>query len=399
MKKHILIFVKSDYFKTPYDRWLLGMEISPIIFVAEEYAKEYRHMEHVYSFADYDNNPLVEEKALEIASKLNLIGIFARAESDIIRAAKLREILQLKGQTVESALAYRDKLVMKNCLQKSKIIMPSYCKADLREEVINFAKQHGFPIVMKPRTGSGSFGINIINNEDELHNYLKEKSLTNMMAETFINGQMFHVDGLVVDGRVVFIQPSKYVNDCLSFRKNEYLGSCSLSPSDKLYQPLVDVTNEVLNVLPTPKNMTFHAEIWEKDDGQLVFCEIASRTGGSMISLTLKYCFGFDIDKLWFLAECGFSQSFDQSVKYQPAGWIHFPPLNGILDYIPKGLEPKYIKTSHYCAEIGKRYNGGVKSGLFLAGYVIGGKSEEEILKNIAFTVNWFFRESKWSQV
>jgi hypothetical protein len=73
---------------------------------------------------------------------------------------------------------------------------------------------------------------------------------------------MYHIDGLIVNGEIVCIQPFKYINTCLSFLKNEYAGSCTISPNNSLYSKLIDKTLLVIEKLPKSKNMTFHAEFW-----------------------------------------------------------------------------------------------------------------------------------------
>lgn len=400
MKKYILILVKTSYTKTPYDKWLLKSDVEPILIVSSEYAKEYEHMENVYSFDKYTDDNLVEKKVIEIGEKFNLVGLFARAESDIIRAAKLREMLNLSGQKMESALAFRNKVIMKDYLKNSNITLPNYSHIASPATVLDFSKKHGFPIVIKPVSESGSTGVSILNNENELNYYLESNSFASyadMEVEEFIEGQMYHIDGLLINGEIVFIQPYKYINDCLEYRQNNYLGGRTISPDEKIYQDLINSVKEIITTLPSPKNMAFHTEIWEKKNGELVFCEIASRTGGATIGLSIEYGFNFNIDKIWFLVECGLYNSFIEPVKYKPSGWIVIPPLNGILLDMPlETISNNCIEKSQYCGEIGERYNGGVKSGLFLAGYAISGKTEKEVENNILQTANWFSENSKW---
>lgn len=400
MKKYILILVKTSYSKTPYDKWLHQADVAPVLIVSSEFAKDYEHIENVYSFEEYLNDDLIEKEVVEIAAKYNFIGIFARAESDIIRAAKLREKLKLKGQNLESALAFRNKVIMKDYLKNSPVILPNYCHVDSSETIKEFSKKQGFPIVVKPVSESGSTGVEILNNENEMNNYLENNYFSNNVnieVEEFIEGQMYHIDGLLINREIVFIQPYKYINDCLEYRLNNYLGGRTISPNEKIYKDLIDTVKVVVNKLPSPENMAFHAEIWEKKNGELVFCEIASRTGGATIGLSIEYGFDFNIDKIWFLVECGLYKSFIETVSYKPCGWIVIPPLKGVLLDMPLETKSnKYIVKSQYCGEIGERYNGGVKSGLFLAGYAISGDTENNVEENILEIANWFSKNSKW---
>ena len=72
------------------------------------------------------------------------------------------------------------------------------------------------------------------------------------------------------------------------------------------------------------------------------------------------------------------------------------PPLNGILEHLPIGHEPDCVRDAQYCGIVGQRFQGGVKSGLFLAGYVVDGRTETEVIENISGVASWFGNAAKW---
>lgn len=393
-RAHVLIFAKTPYERTPYDQWLEGTGITPILLAHEDCADGYRHLPEVYSFSDYDRNPAVAQTALEIARSRPLKAVFARAEADVIRAAQLREFMDIPGQHKASALAFRDKVIMKDALRKSGVELPTYTALDSPYSAFRFASERGFPLVIKPRTESGSWGTQIVRDEATLDQALKSVDWGRAEIETYVEGQMYHIDGLVIDGEIAFIHPFQYVNDCLSFRKDEYVGSLSVSPDDLVYGPLIEATAKVIRTLPSPRNMAFHCELWRTPDDRVVFCEIASRTGGALISGLIETCFGFNIDKEWLLAECGHRRPLPTS-PYRPGGGIYIPPAQGILAKLPSTL-PSYVRDSQITGQVGRRYNGGVKSGLFLAAYIVDGESEAAALENIKNVCDWFSQNTIW---
>ncbi len=394
--KYILILAKTDYQKTPYDSWLAGTGITPIILTTEEFAPGYQHMEYVQQFASYDRSQLVEKVAYKLGREFDLVGIFARGESDILRAARLRERLGLPGQKMESALAYRNKLVMKDHLRGKGVPLPTYQPVSSGVDIVEFVEKHGYPVVIKPLSESGSFNVSIVRNEQELDAYLANPPQASMEIETFVEGKMYHVDGLMIDGKNVFVRPFQYVNDCMSFRKNEFAGNCIMPPEHPLHDRLVAAVRKVIANLPATSHMAFHAEFWHTPDDEIVFCEIASRTGGGMISMAIEAVLGFSIDKEWLLAECGIARSYPQ---LPPAlgGGVNIPPLNGVLDAIPSVPKLDCIIAEKFTGKVGERYHGGVKSGLFLMGYVVKGDSESEVIENIKKTAEWFYANSRWS--
>jgi hypothetical protein len=397
MKSCVLIFAKTSHQKTPYDLWLKDSGLTPLILVAQEFADSYSHLPNVYSFSNYDHNMKVQQKALDLARHENVVAVFARAEADIIRAAQLRERIGIPGQQVNSAQAYRNKVTMKDYLATSGVRLPKYKAVSSAYDVLEFIENHGYPVVIKPTSESGSYGTQILRGLEDLNRYLESGSTTHMEIETFVEGQMFHVDGLFQNGRIVFIQPSRYINDCLSFRDDEYCGSVTVSPKDTVHDLLVETTRLIIQNLPSPENMAFHCELWQRTNGEIVFCEIASRTGGAVVSTIIEKTFGINLDKEWFLAECGLSAQVPR-IRYRAGGGVWIPPQKGVLRQLPENKKPNWIVDSQINGKIGQTYHGGVKSGLFLAGYVVHGSDEKNVIQNVQNTVSWFNENSVWEK-
>jgi biotin carboxylase len=394
----VLVFAKTPYDKTPYDQWLAGSGIEPVILTTREYAPGYAHLPHVHAFDDYDTNQLVDKTALQLARSHQVDAVFARAEADVVRAAQLRELLGLPGQHTASALAFRDKVLMKDHLAGGPVEIPAYSEMDSVYTALRFIEQHGYPVVIKPVSESGSLGATIIGDETDLDSYLSHPWRGRSQIEKFVQGPMFHIDGLVIDGEVAFIHPFRYLNDCLAFRNNDWLAHLPLAPDDPLYERLVSATRSVLAQLPTPRNTTFHTELWLTPDDRVVFCEIASRTGGGMVSSTVRYCFGIDLDKEWLYAECGLPTTFG-TPEYRPGGGLLIPPSRGLLEHLPVGDEPDCVREVSMAGSSGQVYQGGVKSGLYLAGYVVAGDTEDDVAANMETVATWFNEQARWLPV
>ncbi|MCB5180376.1 ATP-grasp domain-containing protein [Streptomyces antimicrobicus] len=399
--RHILVFAKTPHARTPYDQWLAGSGIVPVVVTPTEYAAGYAHLPHVHAFDDYDTNQLVDKTALRLAREFRVEAVFARAEADVLRAAQLRDLLDLPGQRTESALAFRDKVVMKDHLAGGPVEVPAYRRLDSAYDALEFVAEHGYPVVVKPVSESGSLGTAVIRDEAALDSYLARPWRGVSEIETFVPGQMYHVDGLVVGGEVVFVHPFRYLNDCLSFRDNDWVASLPVAPQDPAHDRLVKAARAVLAELPTPRGTAFHAEFWITPDDRLVFCEIASRTGGGMISPMVRHAFGIDLDKEWLYAECGLPGGVGadplSAPPYRPAGELNIPPLNGVLEALPDpGTEPDCVLEAVHTGQAGQEFHGGVKSGLFLSGYVVGGETEEDVAARLEHVARWFSEHTRW---
>src|ERR1043165_9305441 len=96
--RRVLVFAKTPHERPPYDQWLKGTGVEPVILVPSQFAAGYAHLEDVHAFDDWDTSQLVDKTALRLARSRGVGAVFARAEADIVRAAQLRELLGLPGQ-------------------------------------------------------------------------------------------------------------------------------------------------------------------------------------------------------------------------------------------------------------------------------------------------------------
>ncbi|WP_424212907.1 ATP-grasp domain-containing protein [Streptomyces sp. BI20] len=398
--RHVLVFAKTPHAKTPYDQWLDGTDVVPVILTPTEYAAGYAHLPHVHAFDGYDTNQLVEKTALRLGRELAVDAVFARAEADVLRAARLRELLGVPGGHLASALAFRDKVVMKDHLVGGPVEIPPYRAIDSAYTVLEFTAEHGYPVVIKPVSESGSLGTVVVRDEAELDAYLARPWSGRSEIEVFVPGPMYHVDGLVVDGEVVFVHPFRYLHDCLSFRADDWVGNIPLTAEDPAHDRLVKAARAVLDTLPTPPHLAFHAEFWITPDDRVVFCEIAGRTGGGMISSMVRHAFGLDLDRQWLYAECGLPTTVPpHPAPHRPAGALCIPPRRGVLEALPTGARPEAVLEESWTGAVGQEFHGGVKSGLFLAGYVVGAPTEEDVADRLEQVAGWFSDNTRYRPV
>lgn len=323
----IVVLVNSDHADTPYDEWTEGTGIRPWLLVSEERYDSYRHLTgrlpglrcYCGRWAD---NLRVELDALELAREVGATAIVARSEPDILRAARLREALGLPGQGWDSALAFRDKVVMKRLAARYGLPVATFAELQTGTDLVRFVETHGFPVVVKPITGSGSYDTYVLWDRADLLAQVDRGMTVPMKVERFVDGVMYHVDGLVVDSKIVAIHPSRYVNDCLSFQSGEHLGGYMLTTAHPMHGRMVDFATEVLDALPTPRVSTFHIEVFHTPADELVFCEAASMCGGVRIPAALRHVVGIDLEREWFNAQAARDRPRHRAGRGQP---LHRP--------------------------------------------------------------------------
>jgi hypothetical protein len=398
----ILIFNKSPKY-VPYKEWLTGLDEEILMLVPHGQAELYQGdgFAEVIEFESYTTNGCVEWKALELHEQYKYHTILANGERDLVRAGKLRDLLKLKGQSGASALAFRDKTIMKTYAGEAGIAVPRFRKITDTFDIISFVQENGFPVVIKPVDGSGSENTAVVRSRDELEAFLQGGVGPGLEIEQFIPGDMYHVDGLVIDGEVVFIYPSILVNGCLSFQSNKAGGSHLLSEDNPLFTRLVSFTRQVLNALPTPANTAFHAEIFHTSEEELVLCEIASRTGGAKIMDNITHAFGINMKQIVVQAQCGVLEPERKAALQQLKreffmGFILIPPQKGIITQLAFDDVPEWVVDYHISAKPNQSYRSATKSTDNIAWFSVKGDNEHTINQRLDEILTKFDRSVSW---
>ena len=133
----------------------------------------------------FDEHGLTEIRVLELAERFSFTHIFAQSEHDILRAAELRGWLGLAGQSYDSALGYRDKVRMKTLARAGGVATPVFAALATPLELHRFALAKGFPIVVKPRRGAGSRGVQVIGSLSEMKRFLEHPLPAQYMVEAY----------------------------------------------------------------------------------------------------------------------------------------------------------------------------------------------------------------------
>ena len=261
--------------------------------IRERYAR-------IAEFEDYIANPSVLETGREWIRKYGIDTVLAFSEYDVLRAARLRDEFGLAGQSQVSALAYRDKLIMKERLVAAGL--PTVPHTHLRGpgDLPAFAREVGYPVIVKPRTGTGSKGIVQISDAFAAAAFEAEagEGLTGHLAEAFAPHELLHCDGVFVDGTAVFSEAWSWSRTMLEVRDQELPTlAITLDTGDPRRSELLRLAERTLRVLPTPRGAAFHIEFFATAKGLLIN-EAASRVGGGRIQPALRRLHGIDLVEL-----------------------------------------------------------------------------------------------------
>lgn len=242
--------------------------------------------------------------SLEMVKKYGSVDkIIALSEFDLEQAASLRTLLSVPGMNQDQVKIFRNKIEMKKRMRGANLKTPDFVDCIDKQNTINFANQIGYPVILKPKEGAASRGVYLVKEVNQLEKILDSVNLLEYECEEYIQGPIFHIDGLVKDNEIVFVKVSKYINTCLEFNKGKPLGSVIID-NTSLNNKLVTFTNETLKALELD-NSAFHLEIILKEGVEPIFLEIGARVGGGEIPFLIRDIFGIDLVEEWVKIQLG----------------------------------------------------------------------------------------------
>jgi hypothetical protein len=151
----------------------------------------------------------------------------ATVEAHIMPIAHVREAAGIPGTSVRTAFLCRDKPAMKEVLRAGGVPCAASAAASSAAEVREFAEQHGYPIIVKPRDGAGASGATKIDDEQGLEAALAALHLDrpgrSIAVEEFIEGHEGFYDTLSLDGEVVHEFATHYYPNVLEAMRHRWI--------------------------------------------------------------------------------------------------------------------------------------------------------------------------------
>ncbi|MGW6793690.1 ATP-grasp domain-containing protein [Streptomyces chartreusis] len=237
----------------------------------------------------------VEAFSAELGVPSAIVGLYEYAT---LPAARLREHFGVQGTDVETVLHFRDKVLMKKALQ-GVVAVPRFWPVGSETtqiELAAIAAELPGKVVLKPTRQAASIGVKVFNGSADLLEYARTTGIQDgYEVEEFIEGTICHVDGIVRDGRILFLSAAKYfLGHGLTFEDaGESYGSVTIDDAE-LVDRMTVFADRVLVTLGL-RDSSFHLELFLTPTGELVFLEIGSRFGGAYISQHLRTIYGIDL--------------------------------------------------------------------------------------------------------
>ena len=243
-----------------------------------------------------------------LGRQMRIDRVVALEEFDVITAAQLREHFCLPGMPTATARLFRDKGVMAAKARAAGLVVPEFVPLLNYDELRAFMQRVSPPWIVKPRSDVSAIGIRKVNEVNDIwqvldeldsRERLRERAAHHLLAK-FVAGDVFHVDSIVSNGRVIFAGANQYGRPPMdvAHKGGAYISHTVARRSDD-EKTLLEANRKLIRVLGL-KDGAAHAEfIKSSADGKFYFLEIAARVGGAYIAEVLEAASGINLWREW----------------------------------------------------------------------------------------------------
>ncbi|MFL5327770.1 MAG: acetyl-CoA carboxylase biotin carboxylase subunit family protein [Gemmataceae bacterium] len=239
--------------------------------------------------------------------------VVALDDFDVETAAQVREHLRKPGLGDSAARLFRDKLAMRVRAREIGVRIPDFVGAIHHSEIRDFLARIPAPWLLKPRSEASSIGIQKLHKADDVWKALDQlaDNASFHLIEQMVPGDLYHVDSLVADNKVMFAQPSRYVRPLLEVYHGGGVYATRTLPSDRAeYKPLVENNEKLLTGFGLGRGASHTEFMRAHADSQFYFIETSCRVGGANTAEMVEAATGINLWSEWAKLEIDFDKPY-----------------------------------------------------------------------------------------
>lgn len=189
-----------------------------------------------------------------------------------------------------------------------------------------------YPVILKPRFGSGSRGIQMLENAEELTAQMRilKGTQEEYVLEECMAGEEYGVDGAVIGGRFYMVLLRKKENTPPPAR--QAVGYVSVLPEEPFWQQAWAYMRKVVDCLGLGECL-LHADLIRSAQGPFVIEMSARPSGHNLHNLFTPLCTGIDMAEEYIKYRMGQAWNFTPAVTRQ--AMIHYFDLQGEVMDVP----------------------------------------------------------------
>jgi biotin carboxylase len=223
-------------------------------------------------------------------------------EFDMEVVAQMREHMRIPGIGTTAIAYYRDKLAMRMGARDAGFLVPEFVRVLLHDELLEYMGRVPGPWLLKPRSEASALGIKKITSPDQLWPILDELGdrQSYFLMEQFVPGDIFHVDSIVSEGKVVFSSAHQYGRPPMQvMHEGGVFTTRTVDRASRDWAELTELNSRLAPALGLKRGVTHGEYIRAHADGRFYFLEIAARVGGAFISDLVQFSTGVNLWREW----------------------------------------------------------------------------------------------------
>lgn len=191
-----------------------------------------------------------------------------------------------------------------------------------------------FPAILKPRYGSGSRGIHMVSNRQELAAALLQIEGEEYILEDCVPGEEYGIDGAVIQGKFYMTLLRKKINTPPPHR--QAIGYFACKENDAFWQQAYDYMDKVINCLGL-RECLLHSDLIRGEKGPFVIELSARPSGHNLHNLFTPLCTGIDLAEEYMKYRLG--MPFDFIPRHTKHMLIHYFDGQGRVIRVPEAIQ------------------------------------------------------------
>lgn len=239
----------------------------------------------------------VQTTFLHSLGQAPMARLFGPQESTVEIAAHCRAAAGLPGIQPAIARRFRDKHVMAERARFLDIRTARGTRVASYEDILAFASEVGWPIIVKPCDAAGAEGVCKIESREALDREWPTVAdqLHRLRVEEFITGIEYHVDTIVQGGAVAFTRLSRYLRPLLHFREQPPGSVIRTAGFTAGEAAILRINARLFPGFGLDTGVSHDEYFVRADTGEAVLGEVSARVGGGHAVATIEAATGVNL--------------------------------------------------------------------------------------------------------
>jgi hypothetical protein len=270
-------------------------------------------IDEVFALPSFQDRRQIVNAVTYLARTRPFRRIVALDDFDVELVAYLRDHFRLPGFNESRSRLFRDKLAMRTEAQRLGVRVPDFTPIIWHDDVRHFLANVPAPWLLKPRSQASAMGIQKLQHPEEVWRAIEKlgDDQSFHLLERMVPGDLFHVDSLVADNRVVFAEVNQYAKPLLDVYQGGGVYMTRTLPRDRPEVAALRTENEkVLTGFELGRGAS-HTEFMKAHaDGQYYFIETSARVGGACTAEMVEAATGINLWSEWAKLEIDADQPY-----------------------------------------------------------------------------------------